>query len=199
LPVAARPGKLNGGGEAAGRMHETYVALLRGINVGRAKRIAMADLRRVVVDLGYSRVRTLLASGNVILEGPAAPPEEVARRIEEGVESAIGIFSRVTALTRGEFEDVCAGNALAGHATNPSRLMVGFLQRHADMALLSDVAATDWAPEELVVGGRAYYAWCPEGLLSSPLTEALAKPLGDQVTVRNWATVGKVRGLLEAG
>ena len=50
-----------------------YIALLRGVNVGRAKRIAMADLRKLIADLGYGEVRSVLNSGNVVFSGPARP------------------------------------------------------------------------------------------------------------------------------
>jgi uncharacterized protein (DUF1697 family) len=63
-------------------MSATHVALLRGINVGKAKRVAMADLRALLEELGYADVRTLLNSGNVVFTAPRAakgdpgPPEE---------------------------------------------------------------------------------------------------------------------------
>ena len=62
-----------------------HVALLRGINVGKAKRIAMADLRALVADLGYRDVGTLLNSGNVVFTAPGAGPEDAARRIVDNV------------------------------------------------------------------------------------------------------------------
>lgn len=51
-----------------------YLALLRGINVGSAKRVAMSDLRALMEELGFTDVRTLLNSGNVVFSGPKAEP-----------------------------------------------------------------------------------------------------------------------------
>ena len=59
-----------------------YVALLRGINVGTAKRVAMAELRALVEELGYSEVRTLLNSGNVVFSAAKAEPRKAALRIQ---------------------------------------------------------------------------------------------------------------------
>ena len=57
------------------------IALLRGVNVGRAKRIAMADLRKLVEDLGHTGVRSLLNSGNIVFDA-VVPPVDAAREIE---------------------------------------------------------------------------------------------------------------------
>jgi uncharacterized protein (DUF1697 family) len=78
-----------GGGRPA-----RHVALLRGINVGKAKRIAMADLRRVVGELGYGHVETLLNSGNVLFAAGGESPATSAARIEEAVATRLGVRSR---------------------------------------------------------------------------------------------------------
>ena len=75
-----------------------YVALLRGINVGRAKRVAMADLRAVVEDLGYADVRTLLNSGNVVFTAPGSSAGDAAGRIGAALEAQLGISSRIVVL-----------------------------------------------------------------------------------------------------
>lgn len=74
--------KIHRGRDTLGGRH---VALIRGINVGRAKRVAMADLRALVEDLGYGDVRTLLNSGNVVFTSARRPPAKAAARIEEGL------------------------------------------------------------------------------------------------------------------
>ena len=76
---------------AAGRM----VGLIRGINVGRAKRVAMADLRALVEGLGYGDVRTLLNSGNVVFTAPRTTTARAAARIEEGLATQLGVPARV--------------------------------------------------------------------------------------------------------
>ena len=65
--------------------NERQVALLRGINVGRAKRVAMADLRKLLADLGYGQVHTVLNSGNVVFDAGSVPPATSATRIEEAL------------------------------------------------------------------------------------------------------------------
>src|ERR1035441_1121009 len=72
----------------------TFVALLRGINVGANKRIAMADLRELLTGLGFTDVRTLLQSGNAVFTARAARPEKLAERIEETIDDQFGLDVR---------------------------------------------------------------------------------------------------------
>jgi uncharacterized protein (DUF1697 family) len=175
-------------------MHR-QVALLRGINVGKAKRIAMADLRRIVEGLGYEDVRTVLNTGNVIFTGPD-PTSESAARIQGAIESDTGISSRVTVVSSEELETAVRENALADVATNPSRLLLAFLTDPADRARLQPLLDGEWGEEILYLGARVAYLWCPDGVLASKLPEAIGRALGDAVTTRNWATVLKIHALL---
>jgi uncharacterized protein (DUF1697 family) len=171
------------------------VALLRGINVGRAKRVAMADLRALVEKLGYRDVRTLLNSGNVVFTDPRGDTARAAARIEKGIASELGVASRVVVLTAAEVAAALAANPLAAVATNPSRFFVAVLADPADRRL-KPLLAQDWTPERLAPGPRVAYIWCPDGMIDSPLSAAVAKALGDGVTTRNWATMLKLQALL---
>jgi uncharacterized protein (DUF1697 family) len=132
------------------------VALLRGINVGRAKRVSMADLRALFEDLGYGDVRTLLNSGNVVFSGPGAAPG-AATRIEAALAQRLGVSARVTVLTAAELATIVAGNALLEVAGDHSRLLVAVLADPADRARLEPLTEQDWAPEALALGARVAY------------------------------------------
>jgi uncharacterized protein (DUF1697 family) len=174
-----------------------HVALLRGINVGRAKRVAMADLRALVQGLGYGDVRTLLNSGNVLFTS-GGTPDDAAARIEAALAARLGVASRVTVLAAAELAAIVAGNTLRDVVTEPSRLLVAVLRDPADRRRLEPLAAQAWAPEALALGPRAAYLWCPDGVLVSRLPEAVARALGDGVTTRNWATMSKLHALATA-
>jgi len=175
------------------------VALLRGINVGRAKRVAMADLRALVEGLGYGDVRTLLNSGNVVFTNPRGTPREAAARIEAALVARLGVSSRVTALSAEELAAAVAENPLLEVAVDHSRLLVAVLKDPADRRHLDALIGQGWAPEALAVGARVAYLWCPEGILASRLSEAVGRALGDAVTTRNWATVTKLHALAGQG
>lgn len=167
----------------------TYAALLRGINVGRAKRVPMADLRQVYTDAGFTAVRTLLNSGNVVFAGPSPLPADAAAVLEEALVRRTGVRSAVVLLSAAELDTAVTANPLTERATDPSRLLLAVYDGRPPG--LADLLAQDWAPEALALGERAAYLWCPAGVLQSPLASALGK-LGGSVTTRNWATIRKL-------
>ncbi len=180
-------------------MTSRYAALIRGINVGRAKRVAMADLRALVEGLGFTDVRTLLNSGNVVFSGPHAVPDKVAMRIEKALAADLGVSARVMVLTAKEIADAVAENPLGTVADDPSRLLVAICAKPSDRQKLTPILTQDWGPEALAISTRVAYLWCPEGILASRLVEAVNRTLGDAVTARNWATMQKLHALTEAG
>jgi uncharacterized protein (DUF1697 family) len=165
----------------------THIALLRGINVGTAKRVAMADLRELFEGLGYKNVKTLLNSGNVVFAGSTASES----RIETAFTKRFGFSSRMTVISAAEIDAAVTDNPLQ-EIPDPSRFLVAFLKTSAHREELLPLAKADWHPESFALGQRVAYMWCPEGVLASPLANAVNKLLKDSVTVRNWATVLKI-------
>jgi uncharacterized protein (DUF1697 family) len=176
-------------------MSQGLVALLRGINVGKAKRVAMADLRALLEDLGYAGVRTLLNSGNAVFtsreEAAAA-----ASRIEKAIASRLGVSARVTVLTATEIAAAVRRNPLPGIARDPSRLMMAVPIEAGSLPRLEPLLKQDWKPEALALGRRVAYLWLPGGTIESRLHQTVERELGGAVTTRNWATVTKLHALL---
>lgn len=173
-----------------------HIALFRGINVGRAKRVAMADLGKLMVELGFTDVRIVQNSGNVAFCCTGRSPAESAELIEEAMVLKLGVGARVTVLEAAHFRQIIEENVLAGIATDPARLLVAVLSRPVDLKLLQPLLKQDWAPEAFALGGRAAYLWCPAGVLASRAAAAMGGLLGDAVTSRNWATMRKLDALL---
>lgn len=175
--------------------NERQVALLRGINVGRAKRVAMADLRKLLADLGYGEVRTVLNSGNAVFDAGAVAPAVSATRIEEALVLKLGVAARVTVLSNVQFGELMAQNTLVP-AEDATCLLALVLNNPLDARRLAPLLQQPWQPEALAVGAWAAYAWCPDGVLASKVVAALGLLLGDGVTSRNWATMQKLDALL---
>lgn len=182
---------------ASGRMPlpGNCIALLRGINVGRAKRVAMADLRLLIAGLGYSDVHTLLNSGNVLFNCTDAA-HTAAKRISDALVEQLGISSLVVVLTSAELVAVVEQNTLPA-VDDASRLLVVVPANSADLAKLAPLRGQDWTPEALAVGERAAYLWCLEGVLASRLPGAVEKAVGHAVTTRNWATMTKLLAMVD--
>ncbi len=180
-------------------MTATHVALFRGINIGKAKRVAMVDLRAMIEALGFSEVRTLLNSGNVVFTPArkAEPSNKIALRIETTLLAELGVASRITVLPAAELDAILEKNPLrAAAAAEPSRVLVAIPRDPADLALLKSHAREDWSPETLALGPRAAYLHCPAGTLAGRLATVVDRTLGDRVTARNAATMEKLRALL---
>jgi uncharacterized protein (DUF1697 family) len=172
-----------------------YIALLRGVNVGKAKRVPMADLCTLVASLGFDNVRSVLNSGNVVFSGPPTPPARVAGAIEELLVLRLGVAATVIVLDKEELGDIIAANPLVDVATDHSRLLAFVFLDPAMRDALAPLAGQDWSPGAFALGERAAYVWCPGGVLDSPLTAAINKQLGDKTTSRNWNTITKLYAL----
>lgn len=172
-----------------------YIALLRGVNVGRAKRIAMADLRQLVGELGFSDVRSVLASGNVVFSAAALAPGDAAAAIEEALVLKLGVAARVTVLGSDELAAIIDENPLLALATDHSRMLAFILSDPGMKGVLEPLWACDWKPDAFALGQRAAYVWCPGGVLESQAAAAVGKLLGDSTTSRNWSTLAKLHAL----
>src|SRR5262245_61751276 len=105
----------------------TYVAFLRGINVGRARQVAMADLREIAESVGYEDVRTLLRSGNVVLASGSPSADDVAAALERAIESRLRMNVGVVVRTSDELAAVVAADPLQITSDDGSRRHVVFL------------------------------------------------------------------------
>lgn len=176
-----------------------YIALLRGVNVGRAKRIAMADLRKLIADLGYGEVRSVLNSGNVVFSGPERPYEAVGAEIEEALVLKLGVAARTLVLGCEELDSIIAGNPLLDQAHDHARLITFIVSSPAHRQSIAALCALDWGSGQVALGERAAYVWCPDGVLDSAAAAALGKQLGDATTSRNWSTLLKLQALCAEG
>jgi uncharacterized protein (DUF1697 family) len=174
-----------------------HVALLRGINVGKAKRVPMADLRAICEKLGYGDVKTLLNSGNVIFSAPRADAKAAAK-IQKEIASQIGVSCRVLVVTGDQLSEIVSENPFDEGEANPSRFLVTVLADEVALSRAKALAKEDWGNERLGVGTHAAYLWCPNGILESRIVLAIAKQLGDSATSRNWATILKLHALARA-
>ena len=171
-----------------------YVALLRGINVGTAKPVAMTDLRACFEALGFTDVRTVLRSGNVVFDS-REPVEHGA--LEEAIASATGMSAGVVLVDGARFRRIVADNPLASVASDPSRALVYFLEAVPDDTGLGRPSDDDLLPERLAFGKDAIYQWCPDGISKSRVPLKFFTTLGTTATGRNLRTVEKLVALLD--
>jgi len=173
----------------------TCIALLRGVNAGRAKRLAMADLRELVEGLGHTNVRTLLNSGNVVFDAHRVNISKTAHSIEVAIGDRFGFAAAVVVLTAADLAAVIRENPLQVAASDPSKYLVAFVSSTASLAKAKPLLAESWKPEALAIGKRAAYVWCANGIIESKLLQAFGRATGRVATTRNWATILKLQAI----
>lgn len=172
-----------------------HIALFRGINVGKAKRIAMAELKAMFEDLGFSNVRTLLNSGNVVFEAGRGTSAAHATRIAAALVERTGVAANTLVLKATTLDAAIADNPFADRIDDPSRLLVGFYIDGTDHAPF-EALRRECPDEAFALGAHACYLWCPDGILESRIGETLGgSKFRDRVTARNWATTLKLQAL----
>ena len=169
------------------------MALLRGVNVGRNKRLAMADLRRLLGGLGYREVATVLQSGNAVFTCPAASVDSAPADIQAALASGTGVECAVMVRTAAEFLAALDADPLLGVATDPTRHLVGFLSGEPDRAGVDDLLARDLTPDALAVVGQQVYLWAPNGVLDSAFSKfGWDRCLRVSMTMRNRSTLSRI-------
>jgi uncharacterized protein (DUF1697 family) len=177
-------------------MQHSFIALLRGINVGKANRIAMADLRALMEVLGYTSVTTLLNSGNAVFRAGNGSSAKHAAAIAGAIATQWKLELPVVVKSARELAAIAADNPWSGTAPDHSRLMVAFAQDDTALAGLRAISPAVVAPEEFFIGSHAAYLHCVSGILESKAGKALLGKAGQAVTTRNWATVLKLQALV---
>lgn len=173
-----------------------YVALLRGINVGKSRRVPMAELREMLGELGYTGVATLLNSGNAVFRTARGTPDELADSISRAIASRLNVDVPVIVKSAEDLALIAAENALAAMATDHSRLLVAFVRDPKALTALLELEPLVAPPEQFLIGSSAAYLHCANGILESKAATALLGKAGKLTTTRNWATVLKLQALV---
>jgi len=172
----------------------TYVAFLRGINLGPTNKIAMPALREMATGLGYTDVATYINSGNLIFDSPkraATLEREIAAAIQETFGPRIDVAVRTPA----QLKKLLAENPYPdGH---PSQVTIAFLTKAAPATGKEKVAAMATEAEPVTFAGQDVYVHYSNGLGNSKLAEKFSAIIGVSSTVRNINTVTKIVALCD--
>ncbi|HEV2703364.1 MAG TPA: DUF1697 domain-containing protein [Steroidobacteraceae bacterium] len=175
-----------------------FVALLRGINVGKAKRIPMADLRALLTGLGYTGVATLLNSGNAVFQAAAGASATHAGKISAAIAEELKLEVPVVVKSAKELATIISENPLHADTADYPRLLVAFVQDAKSLTDLRTIASLVVPPERFAVGSNVAYLHCAQGILESKAAVAMLGRAGRMATSRNLATVVKLAALVKA-
>ena len=176
----------------------TWVGLLRGINVGRNRRIAMAALRETLAGAGCEDPRTLLQSGNAIFGFQGGKETDLKARLEAAVERDFGFAVAVVVRPGAEVTALPEQNPFLAAGVDPGQLHVLFPVANPSARAVAALDGFDAGADEFAVVGRNVFLSLPAGVLKARLTyETLAEHLGPG-TVRNWRTTTKLVAAVES-
>jgi uncharacterized protein (DUF1697 family) len=177
----------------------TYLALLRGINVGGHHKVEMARLRRAFEGLGFEKVRTFIQSGNVVFNAAKSSNAALCRRIEEKLTKEFGFPIPIVVRTGDEIAKILNSNPfLRRKGINVSKLHVTFLIDAPTADDLKKVASLAGPLEEFRCVGKELYLHLPNGMGNTKLgPTAFNRSLSASATTRNWNTVTKLCALVE--
>jgi len=180
--------------KALARTPSTYIALLRGINVGGHKIVKMDQLRKAFEELGFEDVATYVQSGNAVFKAPKETSEKLSRKIEEMLLRRFSMSVPVIVRTAEEVGAVLRNNPfLKERGIDVTKLHVTFLSHTPQKAAMKGLDAIAAGPDRFEYSGREIYLHCPNGFGGTKLSiGAFEKVLSVGATTRNWNTINKL-------
>ncbi|HEV3452259.1 MAG TPA: DUF1697 domain-containing protein [Acidimicrobiia bacterium] len=177
----------------------TYVALLRGVNVGGRAQVSMRDLRDAVGALGYDDVSTYIQSGNVIFRNASRSAARIRAELERAIDEEFGLSVSVILRTPTELDRVVRRNPFLSRRADVAQLHVALLGKRPSRPALARLEPKRSPPDEFVAIDREIYLRCPNGIGRSKLTnDYFERQLDTPVTMRNWRTVTELLRLAQA-
>lgn len=174
------------------------IALLRGVNVGGNRKVAMADLKAMVEVLGFTAVKTLLQSGNVVFEAGDRSDAELETLLEREAETRLGLDTKFIVRGPKAWRAMIDANPLPDEAERePSRFLVNVAREVVTPEQLAAVRAVATPGEKVEAVDRCVYIFFGDGIADSKAALVFGrKSLGLTATGRNWNTVRKIAELI---
>ena len=171
---------------------QTYIALLRGINVGGKNKLPMKDLISALEKGGLQNVATYIQSGNVVFQKENTAKTQISEQIEEILKSSFGIESSVVILTKEEWSAVIRANPYPEAEEDPKSLHFYFMHAPPDAPNLNKMNELKSDSERFEIIDSVLYLHAPDGIGRSKLAAKVEHLLGCPATARNWRTVSKL-------
>ena len=176
----------------------TYFALLRAVNLGGHKPVAMVDLRELLARLGFENVQSLLQTGNLVFESDGGDGGELERLLEAEAKKRLKLETDFFVRSARDWQAIVKHNPFPAEAKrDPAHLLVVFLKAPPEASSVKALQAAITGAEVVRAVGRQAYITYPNGIGRSRVTIALIeRMLGTRGTGRNWNTVLKLGALV---
>jgi uncharacterized protein (DUF1697 family) len=170
-----------------------YVALLRGVNVGKHHRVSMAAVRDTLAQAGFAGVTTHIQTGNLLLESRRRGPAAIGRSIEDALRKGLDIDVDVIVRTAAELSELARANPFLARGADPATLHVAFLKTRPPADAARQVTDVRFGDDEFELRGEEIYLRYAHGLGRSKMNPAFfERVLRTPATVRNWNVVTRL-------
>lgn len=173
----------------------TYIALLRGINVGGKNKIKMAELAKILESIGLEAVKTYIQSGNIVFQSAEQNSSEIASQIRAAIQNRHGFSPKTLVLGLPEFRKAIENNPFPEAEEEPKALHFYFLAQEALNPNFEVLESIKRESESYKLVDKVFYLYAPEGIGRSKLAARAEKALGVAAAARNWRTVSKIYAL----
>ncbi len=173
----------------------TWIALLRGINVGGKNKVKMAALRDALESIGLKNVRTYIQSGNIVFESRTTSSSRLSAKIVACIDEEFGFRPCVFVLGSEALRLTIERNPFPDAVSDSKTLHLGFLASPAKDADLESIANAKAASESYLLDDGVFYLLAPGGIARSKLAAGLERWLGVAMTSRNYRTVMKLAAM----
>ena len=169
----------------------TYIAILRGINVSGKNMVKMPALVKAFESIGFENVRSYVQSGNVVFQSEPIGPERLQRLISEQIEKDLGLSVPLLVLEEIYLKQVIENNPFVKRQDiDLAKLHVTFLAQEPDQEKISKIDSDKYNPDEFIFDKKVIYLNCPGGYGKTKLHNNFFEgKLKVDATTRNWKTV----------
>ncbi|WP_299434873.1 DUF1697 domain-containing protein [uncultured Aquimarina sp.] len=175
----------------------TYIALLRGINVGGHKKIEMADLKRIMGKLGFSDVVTYIQSGNIVFKDLSENIDDLQIKIKTAIKKHFGFDVPVLIITHKDLSEILNNNPFAKRLEREEiedkKMYFMLLYDQPDPIAVAELSKVSFDPEEFIITKNVIYLFAAIGYGKTKLhNNFFEKKLKCQTTTRNLRTLNKL-------
>jgi uncharacterized protein (DUF1697 family) len=173
---------------------ETYISILRGINVGGQKKVLMDDLKKLYIEIEFKNVRTYIQSGNVIFDYEKSKPSQLAKQIEDKISEKYKFHVPVIIRNSFELQEILNNNPfLKEKNIDIEKLHITFLSDEPEKKKAEEILKFNYNPDKFICSKKEVYVYCPNGYGNTKLNNTFfERKLNVSATTRNLKTVNEL-------
>ena len=179
---------------------QTYIAILRGINVSGKNTIKMDKLNELFVRLNFQNVKTYIQSGNMVFQSKSTDYQAFEKQIQDKIREEFGFEVPVMVIQKSDWDFMATNNPFVNKRQEDiTKLHVTFFSKMPEQALFEKIKDGNYAADEFIISDKSIYLFCPNGYGNTKLSNNFFEnKLKITATTRNWKTVNELMTMAES-